>query len=147
MISILQKLLNAHFVHDANDSQLTKSIKRVLSGDLSQRYTNDKLQLLTKPGSSKKMESCSSLEDQLDTEIYQYKGEEHTDKSPLLWWSSFKGRYPLFTQLAKHYLAIPATSVSCERVFSEAGHVVNKKRSCLLPSNVNMLVFLAENLK
>ena len=207
---ILHKLLNAHFVHDANDSQLTKSMKRVLSGDLSERYTNDKLQLLTKAcfldprfkslkflseasrtevicdlkldinlihpvdssrvsleplpkksnsehklmdfigemaGSSKKMESCLSLEEQLDTEISRYKGEEHTDKSPLLWWSSFKGRYPLLTQLAKHYLAIPATSVSCERVFSEAGHVVNKKRSCLLPSNVNMLVFLVENLK
>ena len=50
MISTLKlhKLLNTHFVHDANDSQLTKSMKRVLSGDLSERYTNDKLQLLTK---------------------------------------------------------------------------------------------------
>ena len=48
LIPILQRLLNAHFVHDANDSQLTKSMKRVLSGDLSERYTNDKLQLLTK---------------------------------------------------------------------------------------------------
>ena len=74
-------------------------------------------------------------------------GEEHTHQPPLLWWNSCKGRYPLLVQLAKKYLAIPATSVPCERVFSAAGHVVNEKRSCLLPTNVNMLVFLAENLK
>ena len=66
---------------------------------------------------------------------------------PLQWWKSYQGRYPLLSQLAKHYLSIPATSVPCKRVFSRAGHVVNAKRSCLLPSNVNMLVFLAENLK
>ena len=48
MRPILHKLLNTHFVHDENDSQLTKSMKRVLSDELSERYTNDKLKLLTK---------------------------------------------------------------------------------------------------
>ena len=47
----------------------------------------------------------------------------------------------------KNYLAIPATSVPAEHAFSEAGHIVNQKRSCLLAENVNKLVFLAENLK
>ena len=73
-------------------------------------------------GSSEEIESYLPLEEQLDTEICRYKGEEHTDMSPLLWWNNFKGRYPLLSQLAKHYLSIPATSVPCERVFSEAGH-------------------------
>ncbi|XP_011410051.1 PREDICTED: zinc finger BED domain-containing protein 1-like [Amphimedon queenslandica] len=45
---IMHKLLNIHFVHDENDSQLTKSMKKVLSKDLCERYTNDKLKLLTK---------------------------------------------------------------------------------------------------
>ena len=45
------------------------------------------------------------------------------------------------------YLAIPATSIPSERAFSAAGHIVNKKRACLHPSSVNMLVFLSENLK
>ena len=67
-------------------------------------------------------------------------------QSPLKWWGDNKRRYPLLFQLAARYLAIPAMSVPCERVFSIAGHVVNQKRVCLLPSNVNMLVFLAENL-
>ena len=34
-----------------------------------------------------------------------------------------------------------------ERAFSVAGHVVNEKRACLLPENVNMLVFLGANLE
>ena len=37
-------------------------------------------------------------------------------------------------------------SVPCERVFSIAGHIITEKQACLLPQDVNMLVFLAENL-
>ena len=43
------------------------------------------------------------------------------------------------------HLCVLATSVPSERVFSIAGQVVNARRACLLPDNVNMLVFLAEN--
>ncbi|CAM4609835.1 unnamed protein product [Leuciscus chuanchicus] len=34
-----------------------------------------------------------------------------------------------------------------KRIFSKAGFIVNKSRSCLLPKNVDMLVFLAHNIK
>ena len=95
---------------------------------------------------AKNTEQSPSLEEQLDLELCRYKGEEATNQSPLLWWKSCQGRYPLLSQLAKYYLSNPATSVPCERVFIRAGHVVNSKRSCLLPNHVNMLVFLAENL-
>ena len=43
--------------------------------------------------------------------------------------------------MAKKYLAVPATSTPSERAFSVAGCVVNKKCACLLPENVNMLIF------
>ena len=90
---------------------------------------------------------CSACE-QLEIEVSNhYIGEEHATLSPLEWWQENKVRYPLLAQLASGYLAVPATSVPCERAFSMAGHVtVNQNRACLLPSNVNMLVFLAENL-
>ena len=78
--------------------------------------------------------------------VYHYIGEEHATLSPIEWWQENKVRYPLLAQLASGYLAVPAISVPCERAFSMAGHVVNQNRACLLPSNVNMLVFLAENL-
>ena len=50
------------------------------------------------------------------------------------------------SKVAKKYLSIPATLVPSERAFSTAGNIVNKKRACLQPSSVNVLVFLSENL-
>lgn len=65
--------------------------------------------------------------------------------NPLTWWQGNYGRFPLLQKLARKYLAIPATSVPSERVFSAAGNIVTAKRSCLLPENVDMLIFLSEN--
>ena len=69
-----------------------------------------------------------------------------TDGKPLAWWKSYEAQFPLLAKLAKMYLCIPATSVPSERVLSAAGSIVNAKRACLLPENVNMLVFLSQNL-
>ena len=68
-------------------------------------------------------------------------------ENPLKWWLSNEKYLPHLSLVARKYLCIPATSVPSERAFSTAGCVVNKKRSCLLPENVNKLVFLAENLQ
>jgi len=69
--------------------------------------------------------------------------------SPIEWWKKNHTRFPYLSVLvlAKKYLAVPATSVTPERAFSVAGHIASQKRSCLLPENVNRVVFLAENLK
>ena len=69
-----------------------------------------------------------------------------SDGKPLLWWKCYEAQFPLLAKLAKKYLCIPATSVPSERAFSAAGNVVNSKRACLLPENVNMLVFRSQNL-
>ena len=66
--------------------------------------------------------------------------------NPLEWWRKSEERFPTLADLAKKLLCIPATSVESERIFSVAGNIVTRKRSCLKPENVDMLVFLNKNL-
>uniref|UniRef100_H3A8P7 HAT C-terminal dimerisation domain-containing protein n=1 Tax=Latimeria chalumnae TaxID=7897 RepID=H3A8P7_LATCH len=68
------------------------------------------------------------------------------DQDPLEWWRVNENRYRKLARLAKAYLCIPATSVPAERVFSAAGLIVNRLRSCLSPEHVDMLIFLNKNL-
>jgi len=50
--------------------------------------------------------------------------------------------HPHLQQLAKKYICIPATSVAAEQLFSKAGKPISKRKACLKPKNVNMLLFL-----
>ena len=84
---------------------------------------------------------------QYSADVLNLEGDEWDNLNPLQWWASSMMRYPRLSQLATKYLAPPATSVPSEQAFSAAGNIVNIKRSCLLPDNVNMLVFLAANLQ
>ena len=68
------------------------------------------------------------------------------EREPLTWWLEHEKKYPNLSKLARKYLSITATSVPSERLFSKAGELVSHKRSCLKPSNVNMLLFLNQNL-
>ena len=79
-------------------------------------------------------------------ELDRFKSEEPVSEDPLKWWNGNKSRFPGLAVLAGKYFSPPATSVPSERAFSLCGHIVNRKRSCLLPENVRMLSFLAENL-
>ena len=51
------------------------------------------------------------------------------------------------TRPARRPLAIPATSVPSERLFSKAGDVISKKCNRLAPSKADRIVFLMDNLK
>jgi len=61
-------------------------------------------------------------------------------------WKEKSSLYPNIAQIAKLILAIPPTSVPCERVFSDAGNiVVTAKRTQLDHSKVESLLFVYEN--
>lgn len=66
---------------------------------------------------------------------------------PLEWWSAHWRAHDKLALLACKYLATPATTVPCERLFSVARNIVNKKRSALLSVSVNKLVCLNSWLK
>ena len=66
--------------------------------------------------------------------------------NPLEWWKNEQHNLPTLARLAKKYLAICATSVPSEHIFSKAGFIADQFRSRLKPENLDRLVFLANNL-
>jgi len=65
----------------------------------------------------------------------------------LAWWKTQQHSFPLLAQCARKYLCIPASSAPSERLFSTSGSLVTAKRNCLSPKNVEMMVYLMENLE
>ncbi|XP_053179676.1 E3 SUMO-protein ligase ZBED1-like [Scomber japonicus] len=90
--------------------------------------------------------STDDEEDTIETCLARYRAEPTIDLEacPLEWWSNHEGAHSLMARLARKYLATPATSVPCERLFSLSGHIVQKKRASLLAENVNRLVCLSD---
>ncbi len=90
-------------------------------------------------------QSKSKIEIELETYASMSRpGSAHIN--PLLWWGAFGIRtITLLTQIARKYLAIPATSASSERSFSAAGRIVTDFRTNLDTTSVEKLVSLKTN--
>ena len=65
--------------------------------------------------------------------------------NPLPWWRENASRFPLLSELAHVYLAIPATSAPSERVWSRASRILTCKRSVMKPEVAQGMMFLMEN--
>jgi len=50
---------------------------------------------------------------------------------PLRWWGEQRGHFPAIARVAQQLLAVPATSVASERLFSKAGDVISKNATRL----------------
>ncbi|KAG5306571.1 ZBED1 protein, partial [Acromyrmex insinuator] len=62
--------------------------------------------------------------------------------NPLEYWQTLKAVYPTLFKIAKQYLAVVATSVPTERLFSKAGLIKSDIRNRLKSSRLNSLFFL-----
>ncbi len=85
---------------------------------------------------------------EIDIEIDNYKKEKGCSslkECPLKWWKKRQHQFPNLSRLAKRYLAIPATSVKSERLFSDGTNTVTKKRASLLPESAVELIVLHAN--
>lgn len=76
-------------------------------------------------------------------EVQRYCAEDKLDldKNPLEWWKQRKIQFPYLIQLIREIFCITATSCPSERLFSAAGNLITQKRNCLLPQNVNRMLF------
>ena len=58
-----------------------------------------------------------------EAEAYLQMQKAPQNADVLQWWASHKSVYPHLARMAQQFLAVPATSASCERVFSLAGRL------------------------
>lgn len=74
-------------------------------------------------------------------ELNRYLALEVDDVDPYLWWRENREKFPTLAVLARKYLAVPATSVASERIFSYAGGIVTDNRNRLRDNAVSDIVF------
>lgn len=80
-------------------------------------------------------------------EVFEYLKEEELEfqGDPFAWWNYKKDKYPNLAKLARQYLSISATSTSSERLFSDAGNILNSKRTRLDSEFFKRILFLKKN--
>lgn len=76
-------------------------------------------------------------------EIASYLADKPSqDCEPLEWRKSNESKYPKIANIARRVLAVPATSVPSERIFSAVGLLINKLRNRLSSDIVDSIIFL-----
>ena len=60
----------------------------------------------------------------------------------LEWWRQNQAEFPNLSKMAQDYLAIPATSVPSERVFSDVGQLVYDRRNRLNGETIRACICL-----
>ncbi|KAK3932706.1 Zinc finger protein 618 [Frankliniella fusca] len=71
-----------------------------------------------------------STRDELKAYLEEPLGEyDMTNPKPLAWWQQRADKFPRLSRLARRYLINPASSAESERTFSDAGWILNKRRT------------------
>jgi hypothetical protein len=80
---------------------------------------------------------------QIEVEVAAYKRESTWRGSDVLgWWKNRALLYPHIARVARRVLCVPATSVSSERLFSQAEGIPTDMRTRLVEGEVSALIFL-----
>lgn len=84
----------------------------------------------------------SPVSDEIDTYVNAAHGPVN---NVLEWWDTHKQLYPRLYSYFMTFAAVPVSSASAERIFSNAHCLITEKRTRLTPQNIDMLVFLHKN--
>ena len=63
---------------------------------------------------------------------------------PFVWWRGNGDRYPKLKALARKYLCVQGSSTPAERVMSDMGNILNKKRLAMADDNFSSLMYLTD---
>ncbi|XP_022078268.2 uncharacterized protein si:dkey-109j17.5 [Acanthochromis polyacanthus] len=81
----------------------------------------------------------------LEQELAVYLREEPTDEEALHYWRRKAIDFPLLAQVAKRAFTIPACGTVVESIFTTAGRCLLPERGCVLPKNLETLIYLKAN--
>uniref|UniRef100_A0A8C2KQJ3 HAT C-terminal dimerisation domain-containing protein n=1 Tax=Cyprinus carpio TaxID=7962 RepID=A0A8C2KQJ3_CYPCA len=98
-------------------------------------------------GSSSREDEGAETELKNEFSVYEKMPEISAGEDPLTWWRTHETTLPHLAQFAKKYLCISASSSASEHVFSTSGLICSARRARLTEEHIDMLVFLAQNLK
>ncbi|GKB29757.1 zinc finger BED domain-containing protein RICESLEEPER 2-like protein [Tanacetum coccineum] len=121
-----------------NDQTFTvSSFSTPIEDDISMKIDLD-------DGFSKYLETQYGEGDGLtEVDVYLQDGaEKRGDNSfdVLGWWNQNMMKFPILSQVAKHVLAMPISTVALESPFSTGGRVIDKYRSSLTPKTTKALI-------
>jgi hypothetical protein len=97
-----------------------------------------------------RMEPVESGDQPNQNELEEYLAsppEALDDGEAIGWWKRKQKKFPLLSRIARDYLAIAASSVPCEQVFSSGVDLVTPNRNRLLPESISMTMLLKHWLK
>jgi hypothetical protein len=82
----------------------------------------------------------------VQAKISEYLSEqiEPDGAQALTYWATRQYKFPILAQMARRYLAIPATSAASERVFSKGRRVLSWQRASLKPKSIKQLICIKE---
>jgi hypothetical protein len=81
----------------------------------------------------------------LDGSLQELKPLEDLTVDPLQWFAVHAAEWPIISLMAEKFLAVPASSAPCERLFSDAGLLFTTKRARLTDEHAEQQLFLHEN--
>jgi hypothetical protein len=91
---------------------------------------------------SDEYEFNSKKSDELDKYLVMQINKSLLTNNPLDFWKSYSETYPLLSKLAKRIHSMPATSTGVERQFSNAGLIINQRRTNINPEQVDNILLI-----
>jgi hypothetical protein len=119
--------------------------KQTQESAIEDEYSNTVVNLLYTPSLLKSLDD-KEIVAQDEVEEYLDMPQIGINNDPLAWWKMHSIKFPILSELSKIYLAIPATSTSSERLFSDAGNLLTNKRTRMLPELFKRMIFLKKNI-
>ena len=118
-----------HFDKSDNVAPISSTLKKIIKSKIEQSIFAPKLATRT-----------------LASEIQQYLTETTEDQSVdiLKYWLSREKTFPSLAEMARCFLAIPATSASSEQVFSTSKAIIGPQRANLDSTSIEQLLCLKE---